>query len=199
VSGPPARRPDEPTPLRLGAPVAETGPSDPFAAFDEAVERAVGRFRGNKVADAVAAVVSNLGDYGFIWAVIAAGKGRRRGPERKRAMRALTVAGIVSSGTNTAAKTLVRRPRPEQAGQGRERFFVRRPRSSSFPSGHTLAAFCTATILADTAPQAAAYLGLASAIALSRVHLQDHHPSDIVGGAVIGTAAGALTRGLLRR
>jgi undecaprenyl-diphosphatase len=199
VSGPDDPLSDQPSPLEPGAPVDEGDTSDPFAAFDAAVERAVGRFRGNNIADAAAAVVSNLGDYGFIWAVIAASKGRRRGPERRRAMRALTVAGIVSSGTNTAAKKLVRRPRPEQAGQGRDRVFVRRPRSSSFPSGHTLAAFCTATILADTPAQAGAYLGLASAIAVSRVHLQDHHPSDIVGGAVIGTAAGALTRALLRR
>jgi undecaprenyl-diphosphatase len=197
VSGPAGPLFDEPPPASVEA--ADVDAADPFAAFDDAVERTFARLRGNHVADGLAAVVSNLGDYGFIWAVIAAGKGRRRGPQRRRAMRALSVAGIVSSGTNTAAKTLVQRPRPEPAGHARQRFFVRRPRSSSFPSGHTLAAFCTATILADTPAQALAYLGLASAIAVSRVHLGDHHASDIVGGAVIGTAAGVVTRTLLRR
>jgi undecaprenyl-diphosphatase len=67
---------------------------------------------------------------------------------------------------------------------------VRAPTSSSFPSGHTLAAFCTAFVLAESDAQTAANVGFATAVAASRVHLRAHHPSDVVGGAVIGSVLG---------
>jgi len=67
---------------------------------------------------------------------------------------------------------------------------VRAPSSSSFPSGHTLAAFCTAFILADTDAGTAANVGFATAVAASRVHLRAHHPTDVLGGAAIGSVLG---------
>ena len=71
---------------------------------------------------------------------------------------------------------------------------VRTPTSSSFPSGHTLAAFATAVVLPDSNPEMAAYVGFAGAVAASRVHLRAHHPSDVLGGAAIGAALGLLLR-----
>ena len=73
---------------------------------------------------------------------------------------------------------------------------VRAPRSTSFPSGHTLAAFCTAVVLADRAGERAAYLAFASAVGASRIHLGDHHASDVVGGAAIGVLLGTTLRAL---
>ena len=67
---------------------------------------------------------------------------------------------------------------------------VRNPSSSSFPSGHTLAAFCTAFVLADSDAQTAANVGFAAAVAASRVHLRAHHPTDVIGGAAIGSVLG---------
>ena len=169
-----------------------------LARFDEGVDAAFEPLRGHRAVDTTAAVVSNLADYGFVWSLLAGYKGRRRGPGRRRAGRALALAGFASLGVNTAMKALVRRPRPVAEGGGGVPG-VRRPTSSSFPSGHTLAAFCTAVALAETPAETAAYLAFASAVAVSRVHLRAHHASDVVGGALIGAAVGAAGRRVLRR
>ena len=73
---------------------------------------------------------------------------------------------------------------------------VREPRTSSFPSGHTLAAFCSAAVLSrpgDRRGNAFLY-GSAALIGVSRIHLRHHHASDVVGGVVIGTALGLAVR-----
>jgi undecaprenyl-diphosphatase len=75
---------------------------------------------------------------------------------------------------------------------------VRPPTSSSFPSGHTLAAFCTAVVLSDSPAESAVYLGFAGAVGASRVYLRAHHASDVLGGAVIGVGIGLLGRKLIR-
>ena len=67
---------------------------------------------------------------------------------------------------------------------------VRTPSSSSFPSGHTLAAFCTAFVLANSDAETVANVSFATAVAASRVHLRAHHPTDVLGGAAIGSVLG---------
>ena len=165
-----------------------------LAAFDDAVDLLFDHLRGRPTVDTAALILSNLSDYGFAWSVVAAVKGRHRGPARRRAARALTVAGATSFGINAMIKSAVQRGRPEGALQLEG---VRKPSSSSFPSGHTLAAFCTAVLLAEGPGELMAYLTFAAAVAASRVHLRAHHASDVVGGAVVGSAVGAVGRRLL--
>ena len=45
-------------------------------------------------------------------------------------------------------------------------------------------------MLADTDAQTMANVGFASAVAASRVHLRAHHPTDVIGGAAIGSVLG---------
>lgn len=168
-----------------------------LGSIDEVGEATVGRFRGKPWADTGAAVLSNLADYGYVWVALAAWKARRPGPARRRAVLALAGAGVTSYSVNKVAKRLVGRTRPSGATAGPAG--VRRPTSSSFPSGHTLAAFCTALVLTEGTAQTAGALGFATAVAASRVHLRAHHASDVVGGAVIGTGAGLVVRHLLAR
>jgi undecaprenyl-diphosphatase len=194
---------DEPHRLSLGHPAPAPADAEHvglLGAFDRRVDRGFDHLRGRPAVDGVAAVVSNLADYGFVWAVVSASKARRRGA-RRRALRALSLAGISSALVNGGVKAMVSRPRPQRVLRAglTEVLPVRRPSSSSFPSGHTLAAFCTAVILADSGPEAAAYLGFAGAVALSRVHLRDHHASDVVAGAALGSAVGLAGRLVLRR
>lgn len=173
-----------------------TGPGQALARLDDLADRLFERARGHPAADATALVLSNLADYGFAWAALAALKARRPGPARRRALRALATAGVASAAVNTAVKRVVRRQRPTARGGVPPAVLpVRRPTSSSFPSGHTLAAFCTAVTLPDRPAEVAASLAFAAAVAASRVHLRAHHASDVVGGAVIGTAVGLLARG----
>ena len=157
-----------------------------MSTIDEAVEAAFEPLRGNPQADRAAAVLSNLADYGLIWVVLAGLKARRRGPDRRRAVVALAAAGFSSLIVSRVVKDAIARERPDEHLV----MTVRTPSSSSFPSGHTLAAFCTAFVLADTDAQTVANVGFAAAVAASRVHLRAHHPSDVIGGAAIGSVLG---------
>jgi undecaprenyl-diphosphatase len=157
-----------------------------MSTIDEAVDAAFEPLRGNPQADRAAAVLSNLADYGLIWVALAALKARRRGPDRRRAVVALAVAGFSSLLVNQVVKSAVERERPEDHLEAT----VRTPSSSSFPSGHTLAAFCTAFVLGDTDAQTVANVSFAAAVAASRVHLRAHHPTDVIGGAAIGSVLG---------
>jgi undecaprenyl-diphosphatase len=154
--------------------------------FDERVDQAFAPLRGRPGFDRAASVVSNLADYGFVWVLLAGLKGRRSGPDRRRAVVALGAAGLSSLVVSRAAKAAVERQRPEEQVDA----LVRNPTSSSFPSGHTLAAFCTAVVLPDTSAGTIACVSFASAVAASRVHLRAHHATDVVGGAAIGTVLG---------
>ncbi len=173
-----------------------------LSAIDHAGDAWSDRLRGKRWADLGAAVFSNLSDHGVVWVVLAGVKARRPGVARRRAIWTLACAGVVSFSVNRVVKQLVGRSRPTATGAAAQlpvALPVRHPSSSSFPSGHTLAAFCTAIALGDGPGQTAAMVGIAAAVAASRVHLRAHHLSDVLGGAGIGSAAGLAVRALLDR
>ncbi len=59
----------------------------------------------------------------------------------------------------------------------------------SFPSGHAVTAFATATALAFMAPRAAkALIGIAILIGISRVVTGAHYTSDVIAGMAVGIA-----------
>lgn len=170
-------------------------------AVDEVVDGWFEPIRGNPAVDGAAKVITGLGDRGLMWVATTLWRVRRSGPERARAVRALAIAGAESATINTVIKSFVGRSRPDQSGlrvvQGGVP--VREPSSSSFPSGHTLAAFCAATVMSERDNPAgnALLFGAAALVGLSRLHLRHHHASDVVGGAVIGGALGLLGRRLV--
>jgi len=76
---------------------------------------------------------------------------------------------------------------------------IRMPRSTSFPSGHSAAAFAFASgACAELPALAPALVPLAGAVAYSRVHTGVHYPSDVAAGAAIGIGSGVLATGLPR-
>ncbi len=90
---------------------------------------------------------------------------------------------------------LALRPRPSDV-----RLLLPTPIFPSFPSGHATAAFATALVLTLYAREwrmTVLALTVASVIALSRVYLGHHYPSDIVAGALLGSAIGAASYGLI--
>ena len=131
--------------------------------IDEVVDGAFEPLRGKAPVDRGAAAFSNLSDYGLVWVLLGLVKMRRRGPGRRRAFLALGAAGFSSLFVSRLVKRTVDRERPEDHLDAS----VRSPTSSSFPSGHTLAAFTTAFVLAE---------------------------SDVMGGAVIGSVLGMALR-----
>jgi undecaprenyl-diphosphatase len=100
--------------------------------------------------------------------------------------------GIESLILNQGIKRLFRRSRPTERGD--ERFALRKPRTSSFPSGHASSAFFSALVLTyfTTWPWAFLFYGFALIIATSRVGVRIHHASDVIGGAIAGTLMGVI-------
>ncbi len=66
-------------------------------------------------------------------------------------------------------------------------------REGSFPSGHTQAAFGTATALICVTQKHALFLiFIASLIGLSRIYVGVHFPLDVIIGAILGTLTSVL-------
>jgi undecaprenyl-diphosphatase len=181
--------------------LASLEPADVVRILDDTVDGWFEPLRGNAAADTAARVVSGLGDHGLLWAVSTAWRARRPGDRRRRAVRALAVAGVASSVVNAALKGVIGRPRPEpdDLRLGSNVVPLREPTSTSFPSGHTLAAFCAATVLSEAGDPVgnALLFACAGLIGASRIHLRAHHASDVVGGIAIGTALGLVGRRLV--
>lgn len=170
-------------------------------AVDRRVDAWFEPYRGRPVLDGAAKAITGLGDHGFLWAAITVWRGRHPGPPRVLAVRALAVAGIESRIVNTALKRSFGRSRPDrrETKVSTGGIPVREPTSSSFPSGHTLAGFCAATVMCRPGEHAGntLLLGAATLVGLSRLHLGAHHASDVLGGALVGTALGLVGRRLL--
>jgi membrane-associated phospholipid phosphatase len=108
---------------------------------------------------------------------------------REAARMGLASVAATSAFVNILVKPLARRRRPDQSGKGvPSARRVRMPRSRSFPSGHSAAAFAFATGVGQVLPSAGVPLrGLAALVAYSRVHTGVHYPGDVVAGSLIGS------------
>ncbi len=135
-----------------------------------------------------------------VWAgtaLVMAVVGGRRG--RRAAVSGLASVGVASAAVNLALKYAAERPRPER-GRPNEDRYVPMPASTSFPSGHSASAFAFAVGAGNQLPLLALPLNVAATlVAYSRVHTAVHYPSDVMAGAALGGAAGALMSRLLRR
>ncbi|MGG9960266.1 phosphatase PAP2 family protein [Ferruginibacter sp. SUN106] len=98
---------------------------------------------------------------------------------------------ILSSVITQATKRIVNRQRPFE----KYSFIIQRDDESgglSFPSGHTSAAFCTATSIALRYRKwyyvAPAYV-FATSVGWARMYQGVHYPSDVLAGAVVGAGS----------
>jgi membrane-associated phospholipid phosphatase len=135
---------------------------------------------------------SHLGEHAACWLALGAAGAALDRPHRSRWVRGLAaVSGAYVA--NVAIKAIVRRKRPVFDGLPA---LVSTPTKLSFPSSHATASFAAARAYSSgmPAPVAAGLYGVAGAMALSRVYLGVHYPSDVVAGAVLGTVAGSLVR-----
>jgi undecaprenyl-diphosphatase len=168
------------------------------AGFDRLGERAADTLRGNPVADRVFVAASTIGDFSIIWHLVNIGRGLvwRRRPDQ--AVVLAVALGVESLIVNQGLKRIFRRQRPTMSGHGE--MSVRRPSTSAFPSGHASAAVFNAVILSRWDRRLAVlWWTLAAVVAVSRVHVRIHHPSDVVGGAVAGAVMGRLVLAVIKR
>jgi membrane-associated phospholipid phosphatase len=101
----------------------------------------------------------------------------------------VALAGILDQ----VVKNISCRARPNALGAGT--FFATFPcfpapyALASFPSGHATTAFATAVLLTLWYPRSAGLcIPLAVLVGLSRIMLLSHFPSDVLAGALLGTA-----------
>ena len=94
---------------------------------------------------------------------------------------------------NLFIKKAVARTRPYIAIDELERI-IEAQSDYSFPSGHTAASFAVATVLLMRAPKKLSIpmFVMACLISLSRLYVGVHYPTDIIGGAIVGTLCGVL-------
>jgi membrane-associated phospholipid phosphatase len=160
------------------------------AAFDRTVDGWFDNLRGRPTLDRLFYGASELGDHSLIWLMLGALRGLRSEHDWHAAVRTGAGVGIESALVNIGIKSLFRRTRPVHDGV-RPRP-LRRPRTSSFPSGHATSAFCAAALLSEDDELWPLYYAVAIVVAWSRVYVKIHHASDVVAGIAIGAALGRI-------
>lgn len=162
------------------------------ARFDEAVERRLDGLRGNPTLDRAMYAASELGDFSLVWHLVSTA--RALAPDRTpvHAVRVASILGAESLLVNQGVKRLFGRHRPPWEHERPHK--LRRPTTSSFPSGHASAAAVAAVILSEDDPLWPLYVALGAVVAASRVYVKVHHPSDVVAGALVGLGIAAVAR-----
>jgi decaprenylphosphoryl-5-phosphoribose phosphatase len=158
-----------------------------LGALDLAVLRAF-RTRGHTPGrERAVAAFSKLGEQAMVWYALC-GIGWLADPDHRAtyAKTGKTVLGVYAC--NQLIKFAVRRPRPRLEGLP--------PLSGtlsglSYPSAHSATSFAAARTLSPVLPAAPLH-ALAAGLALSRLYLGLHYPSDILAGAALGAAGAEL-------
>ena len=147
-------------------------------------------FHGEMWLNNVFKLITNLGDIGFVWLVIAAVLFFFK-KTRKGAIIMVVSLGVGYVFNNLLLKNIFLRDRPFVVNEEFKQFLINigleLPEGTSFPSGHAFSSFLCATLL-FLYNKKLGYLTfpLAFLIALSRVYLCVHYPTDVLAGALIG-------------
>jgi undecaprenyl-diphosphatase len=166
--------------------------------FDRAADHWLEELRGDPSLDRVMTVATHAGEFSAIWHACSLVRGAVKGrPDQVLAL-GLGIAAE-SLVVNQGLKRAFRRTRPTPSGD--DRFHIRTPLTSSFPSGHaSAAAFAATTLIGWDGVRSAPLWGtLAATVAISRPYVRIHHASDVVGGVIVGLGLGLVARSVFRR
>lgn len=162
--------------------------------FDHRVNELFDRLRGKEPTDRIIYALTELGDFGLIWVLLAFVRGLRSEEDARAAWRLTAVLAAESVIINGLVKTQFKRERPVIQEPRPHR--LRIPLSTSFPSGHSSTAMVAGVLLAQksSTPTKVALFGLGGLVAVSRIHVRIHHASDVAGGLAVGLGLGAIAR-----
>lgn len=142
------------------------------------------------------ATISRLGD-GIFWYALMAGLAILGGTRGAHAALHMAITGLAALALYKGLKRHIRRPRPCAAGRGVVAL-VAPLDQFSFPSGHTLHAVAFTAVACAWFPALAIPLApFAALVALSRVVLGLHYPSDVLAAIAIGLALAAVSLSLV--
>lgn len=138
-------------------------------------------------------VTSRLGD-GILWYVLMGMLPLLFGQRGLLLSVRMAGVGLVCLGLYRLIKERAARPRPFQAEPGIRAWTAPLDRWA-FPSGHTMHAVAFTWVLVAEIPELAVYLvPFAALVAVSRVVLGLHYPSDVLAGGLLGASIAALAR-----
>lgn len=141
-------------------------------------------------------LVSRLGD-GVFWYALIAILPLAIGPQAIPASLHMGMTALVALGVYYALKGVFRRPRPYRRDNGIQ-LSVPPLDEFSFPSGHTLQAVSFTMVAIFWYPALGwLLLPFTALVALSRVVLGLHYPSDILAAAAIGVVLAAASLGVV--
>ena len=144
----------------------------------------------------VLGTVSRVGD-GWLWYAIIACLPWAGGPSGASTAVRMICVGAVDLVLYRIIKRWIARPRPYRTCPG-IRACTRTLDEFSFPSGHTLHSVAFSLILTAYYPMFALFVWpFTILIAVSRIVLGLHYPSDVIVGAVIGAITAAVSFNLL--
>ena len=141
------------------------------------------------ILDVLLPYITILGNYGFIWIVTAIVFLSQR-KLKTTGITILTALLLCVLFGNFGIKLLVARPRPCDIDH-EVILLIPRPTDYSFPSGHVMSSFASATVIFTNNRRfgiGAIMLGLV--IAFSRLYLYVHYLTDVIGGIAIGIIIG---------
>ncbi|MCB1256874.1 MAG: phosphatase PAP2 family protein [Microthrixaceae bacterium] len=153
--------------------------------LDHTANRLADGLRGNRPADTAMYALSEVANHSVLWHGINAVDAIVGGPQhRKAALRRSVILAAEQALVNGVVKSLVGRNRPASDVVSPHR--LRKPRTSSFPSGHASAGACAATLLAQDLGGAPIWWTAALTVSWSRIHVRVHYMSDILAGLIVG-------------
>lgn len=139
----------------------------------------------------VARGMSHFGEHALGWFVLAgAGYLADRRPGKREEWIGLGVSAFTAHAASVVLKRIVRRPRPHDP---RVQINVATPSKLSFPSSHATSSTAALVSLAALTDRKAPLLGV-PAMALSRMVLGVHYPTDVAAGSLIGWATATAVR-----
>ena len=176
----------------------DRGPRTPdeAPAGEVAVLRSVQRRIDAPAVVSGARAMSVFGEHAAGWIGLGA-LGAALDPRRRRPW-LTAVGGVVGAhGASVVLKRVVRRPRPHDP---RIAVHVGTPSRLSFPSSHATSTTAAAVLLGGLVGRTGvAVTTLVPAMALSRLVLGVHYPTDVLAGSTLGAVCALGTRRLIRR